>query len=74
MLDTVIAQRMDSVLLVHVVTFYLAECSGGCQNGGTCSLPEVCTCAPGWTGMNCETGWLTTINNSTHGYRRVSPS
>lgn len=33
-----------------------AACTSGCQNGGTCSLPEVCTCIPGWTGSNCETG------------------
>ena len=35
---------------------YIVICTGGCQNGGTCILPEVCTCAPGWTGTNCETG------------------
>ena len=29
---------------------YIANCTGGCQNEGTCILPEVCTCAPGWTG------------------------
>ncbi|XP_065918832.1 epidermal growth factor-like protein 8 [Dysidea avara] len=29
-------------------------CAHGCLNGGTCSSPEVCTCAPGWTGNNCE--------------------
>ena len=34
----------------------IAECTGGCQNGGTCILPELCGCAPGWTGTNCETG------------------
>ncbi|XP_065917242.1 multiple epidermal growth factor-like domains protein 6 isoform X3 [Dysidea avara] len=28
-------------------------CSGGCLNEGNCTLPEVCTCAPGWTGKNC---------------------
>ena len=33
-----------------------AQCSGGCRNGGICTLPGVCTCAPGWTGINCETG------------------
>ena len=34
----------------------VANCSGGCLNEGTCSSPEVCTCAPGWTGNNCERG------------------
>ena len=35
---------------------HLAQCTGGCQNGGTCMLPEVCTCTSEWTGTNCETG------------------
>ena len=35
---------------------YIVNCTDGCQNGGTCILPEVCTCAPGWTGTNCEIG------------------
>ena len=35
---------------------YIAQCTGGCQNGGNCTFPDVCTCAPGWTGVNCEIG------------------
>ena len=35
---------------------YIANCTNGCHNGGTCILPEVCTCTPGWTGINCESG------------------
>ena len=34
-----------------------------CQNGGTCEEEEGsddnCTCAPGFTGVHCETGLLT---------------
>ena len=41
----------------------VAECAGGCQNGGTCTLPDVCTCAPGWTGTNCELGKVTCSYN-----------
>ena len=38
------------LLIVHK-----AECTGGCQNGGTCSSPDVCMYAPGWAGINCQT-------------------
>jgi len=36
--------------------YFIAQCTNGCQNGGTCILPDTCTCAPGWTGTSCETG------------------
>jgi hypothetical protein len=26
-----------------------------CANGGNCTAPDVCTCAPGWTGYDCKT-------------------
>ena len=35
---------------------YSAICTSPCQNGGTCSTPNTCTCNIGWTGMQCETG------------------
>ncbi|CAN0593443.1 unnamed protein product, partial [Ectocarpus sp. 12 AP-2014] len=29
------------------------ECPTPCQHQGNCTLPGVCTCAPGWTGEYC---------------------
>jgi hypothetical protein len=26
-----------------------------CANGGNCTAPDVCTCAPGWSGYDCKT-------------------
>jgi len=26
-----------------------------CANGGNCTAPDVCSCAPGWTGYDCRT-------------------
>ena len=34
-------------------------CSNPCQNGGTCTAPDTCTCVVGWTGTECETGVCT---------------
>ena len=34
----------------------LATCKNSCQNGGTCTAPDTCTCVVGWTGTECETG------------------
>ena len=36
--------------------FSLAVCDPGCQNGGTCSAPDVCDCATGYVGDSCQTG------------------
>ncbi|XP_042334015.1 epidermal growth factor-like protein 7 [Sceloporus undulatus] len=30
-------------------------CQPPCQNGGTCSLPNQCSCPSGWTGSCCQT-------------------
>ena len=32
---------------LHHIVYDVAECTGGCQNGGTCIMPEVCSCTPG---------------------------
>ena len=26
-----------------------------CANGGNCTAPDVCECAPGWMGFDCRT-------------------
>ncbi|CAF1480508.1 unnamed protein product, partial [Adineta steineri] len=31
----------------------LPVCTGGCQNGGTCTAPDTCICATGWSGASC---------------------
>jgi hypothetical protein len=31
------------------------QCTGGCANGGICTAPDTCTCAPnGYYGFNCR--------------------
>ncbi|XP_041036543.1 epidermal growth factor-like protein 7 [Carcharodon carcharias] len=37
----------------HVSNCELAICDKPCQNGGSCSYPDTCTCHPGWTGRTC---------------------
>ena len=32
-----------------------AVCSPGCENGGTCTDPNTCECASGWSGDHCQT-------------------
>ncbi|GFT09895.1 epidermal growth factor-like protein 8 [Nephila pilipes] len=32
-----------------------AICREECQNGGTCTKPDHCSCAAGWTGKTCAT-------------------
>lgn len=35
-----------------------AVCSSNCYNGGICTAPNTCLCAPGWTGPTCAIGRL----------------
>ena len=37
----------------HVVRAVTAICSMTCENGGNCTAPEHCTCAPGWGAPDC---------------------
>ena len=39
-----------------LILLFTAVCNSPCQNGGTCTGPDTCTCAVGWTGMKCEAG------------------
>uniref|UniRef100_A0A8V5GXW4 Uncharacterized protein n=1 Tax=Melopsittacus undulatus TaxID=13146 RepID=A0A8V5GXW4_MELUD len=39
----------------HALSCNRALCSGLCQHGGTCALPDRCICPPGWTGRACQT-------------------
>ncbi|XP_052790485.1 sushi, von Willebrand factor type A, EGF and pentraxin domain-containing protein 1-like isoform X2 [Mya arenaria] len=38
-----------------------ALCDGGCQNGGTCTSPNRCTCPDGFSGSHCETAMFKTL-------------
>ncbi|XP_073170880.1 epidermal growth factor-like protein 7 isoform X4 [Lepidochelys kempii] len=40
----------------HAVGCSKAICRVPCQNGGSCSAPDRCTCPPGWRGKSCQTG------------------
>ena len=33
-----------------------AKCAPECENGGTCTSPNRCQCASGWSGSRCQTG------------------
>ena len=37
---------------------FLALCSLGCENGGTCIAPDTCDCVAGYSGDRCENGML----------------
>ncbi|XP_074976598.1 epidermal growth factor-like protein 7 isoform X3 [Caretta caretta] len=39
----------------HAVGCSKAICRVPCQNGGSCSAPDRCTCPPGWRGKSCQT-------------------
>jgi hypothetical protein len=64
----------------------LAQAPGGegcyrCANGGNCTAPDVCDCAPGWGGFDCRTPTcsvvataLTRINLNTVDEEKVSTS
>jgi len=41
---------------INFIFICTVPCNGSCQNGGTCTFLDVCACAPGWTGTNCEIG------------------
>ena len=52
----IMAEGIDgSISLTCVFPFCSkAICSETCQNGGTCSSPDTCSCVHGWTGSTCS--------------------
>ena len=48
--------QLYSQALKICICFSLAVCDPECQNGGTCSSPDVCECATGYVGDSCQTG------------------
>ena len=50
-------------MLDNVITLYAmsAICDMiECENGGTCSAPNECSCPAGWSGDTCAQGKITT--------------
>uniref|UniRef100_R4GCU2 EGF like domain multiple 7 n=1 Tax=Anolis carolinensis TaxID=28377 RepID=R4GCU2_ANOCA len=45
-------------------------CHPPCQNGGTCSFLNMCSCTPGWTGRFCQTD-VDECAGGTHGCSQV---
>ena len=47
-------------LVTYIFQTCLVEhCPQGCQNGGTCTGPNQCTCTSGWRGFDCRTRMYT---------------
>ena len=38
-----------------IVLHFIAICSQGCHNGGTCMDVDTCKCSSGWKGHDCKT-------------------
>ena len=49
---------MDGTISLYFVFSFCSKaiCSETCQNGGTCSSPDTCSCVHGWTGSTCSEG------------------
>ena len=46
----------STVIFSFIAYLSAAVCTSSCQNGGTCTAPDTCTCDVGWMGAQCETG------------------
>ena len=44
------------VIVTPATNYIVTSCCSPCQNGGTCTGVDTCTCATGWTGVLCEAG------------------
>ena len=55
--DAIYNEEPTKISHLHFSFVYLAiVCEPECQNGGTCSAPDVCDCATGYMGDQCQTG------------------
>ena len=52
----IISSLVMQILIATLSYVSTAICTNPCQNGGTCTAPDTCTCDVRWTGMQCETG------------------
>ena len=44
-----------TVCSIIILMRFSAICASSCQNGGTCTAPNTCTCTSSWTGGMCTT-------------------
>ena len=55
-LVTLVKKSLKSNICARILLhFFAAICSSACQNGGTCSAPDTCTCTANFTGSVCHT-------------------
>ncbi len=47
------SQLTCAILLLYSLK---AHCSSPCENGGNCTVGDVCICAQGWQGKRCNQG------------------
>ena len=53
-----------SILVYLCIVLFLAICGVPCENGGTCSKPDTCSCADGWEGLTCNIRKFHTSNQT----------
>ena len=41
-----------------IFSIITAICSSPCGTNKQCTAPDTCTCARGWTGIDCLTGFV----------------
>ena len=58
LVTTVKQVNSDFIVELFIIFSFscLAVCDTDCENGGTCSAPNTCICATGYTGDHCQTG------------------
>ena len=54
MRDTM-SSSLNHYLTYSLLEHFSAVCSSACQNNGTCSAPNTCTCTSSWSGATCTT-------------------